>query len=117
MVIVSHALNVLILIAVVPALWRDAPGTAEAFGPDTPARRILMCVYLAILLTSVVALILAGMGHYGMALTIGLVLFPMQILYKTATAFAVGIDNPVVITNLVVVVVHSITLATLAMRA
>ena len=41
---------------------------------------------------------------------IALVLFPLQIIYKLATAVAVGIDNPVVVTNLAVVALHSVTL-------
>ncbi len=117
MILLSHAGNVLILIAVCTALWRDAPGIADAFGPDTVARRILACVYLAILLASLYALIRAGLGAPQVALSVGLVLFPLQIVYKLATAVAVGLDNPVVLTNLAVVALHCVTLATLALRA
>lgn len=110
MVYISHAANLLILIAVCAALLRGDTGMNDAFGPDSPARRILACIYFTILLTSLYALIRAGFGAPQVAVQIALVLFPLQITYKLATAFAVGIDNPVVITNLAVVALHSVTL-------
>lgn len=110
MVYISHAANVLILIAVCTALWRGDAGMEDAFGPDSPARRILACVYFAILLTSLYALIRAGIGAPHIAVQIALVLFPLQITYKLTTAFAVGMDNPVVLTNLAVVALHAATL-------
>ena len=78
--------------------------------PLGPARCILACVYFAILFASLYALIRAGFGAPHIAVQIALVLFPLQIIYKLATAFAVGIDNPVVVTNLAVVALHSVTL-------
>ena len=117
MVYISHAANVLILIAVCTALWRGDTGMDDAFGPDSPARRILACVYFAILLTSLYALIRAGFGASHIALQIALVLFPLQIIYKLATAFAVGIDNPVVVTNLAVVALHTATLIAMLRNA
>ncbi len=110
MVYISHAANVLILIAVCTALLRGGIGIDDAFGPDSPARRILACVYFAILLTSLYALIRAGFGAPQIAVQIALVLFPLQITYKLATAIAVGIDNPIVISNLAVAALHSATL-------
>lgn len=117
MLYLSHAANVLILTAVCAALLRNAPEMDAAFGPASPARGILTCIYIAILLASLFALGCAVAGAPQIALHIALVLFPLQIVYKTATAFAVGVDNPVVITNLAVVALHSITLATLWLRA
>lgn len=83
-------------------LLRGDSGMDDAFGPDSPARRILACVSFAILLISAYALIRAGLGAPEMAVQIALVLFPLQIVYKLTTAFAVGLDNPVVLTNLCV---------------
>ena len=117
MIYISHATNVLILIAVCSALLRNAPGMTEAFGPDTPARRILTCIYITILATSLYALVRAGLGAPHIALSIALVLFPLQIIYKTATAFLVGLDNPVVVANLGVAALHSVTLAMLWLKA
>jgi hypothetical protein len=104
------------LVFVCATLLRDTPQMEAAFGPATPARAILTCVYLAILLASLFALICAAAGAPHVTLTIALVLFPLQIIYKTATAVIVGIDNPVVITNLMVAALHSTTLAMLWLR-
>lgn len=116
MVYVSHAVNVVVLCAVCAALLRNDPTMEAAFGPASPARGILTCVYLAILLTSLYALVRAGFGAPHVALNIALVLFPLQILYKTATAFVVGTDNPVVITNLAISALHAVTLALIWLR-
>lgn len=113
MIYVSHAANVLILIAVCSTLWRGDVGLDANFGPDTPARRILACVYFAILLASLYALLRAGLGAPHIAFQIALVLFPLQIIYKVATAFVVGIDNAVVQANLAVVALHCVTMVVL----
>ena len=117
MVYISHAANVLILIAVCTALWRGDTGMDDAFGPDSPARRILACVYFAILLASLYALMRAGFGAPQIAVQIAMALFPPQIAYKLATAFAVGTDNPVVVTNLAVVALHTVTLVVMLRSA
>jgi hypothetical protein len=113
MVYISHAANVLILIAVCAALFRGDAGMDGAFGPDTPARRILACVYFAILVTSLYALIRAGFGAPHIAVQIAMVLFPLQIAYKLLTAIAVGLDNSVVVANLAVVALHTVTMIVL----
>ncbi len=117
MVYVSHAANVLILIAVCSALWRGDAGLDASLGPDTPARRILACVYLAILLASLYALLRAGFGAQQVAVQIALVLFPLQIVYKVATAFAAGLENVVVQANLAVVALHCVTMVVLIRSA
>ena len=69
-----------------------------AFGPDTPARRILACLYLAIALAS-----LFGLALPAYAVSIALVLFPIQILYKTLTVGIVrSVRNPVVLSNIAI---------------
>lgn len=110
MIYLSYTANVVVLCAVCAALLRNDPAMEAAFGPASPARGILTCVYLAILITSLYALVRAGFGAPHVALSIALVLFPLQILYKTATAFVVGIDNPVVVTNLAIAALHAVTL-------
>jgi|AntRauMFilla1563_2_1112583.scaffolds.fasta_scaffold20052_2 hypothetical protein len=106
----------MILMPVCFGLLRGTAGMDAAFGPDTPARGILTCVYIAILIISLYALVRAGLGAPQVALGIALVLFPLQILYKAATAIVVGVDNPVVIANLGVIALHSVTLAALWLR-
>ena len=117
MIYVSHAANILILIAVCRALWRGDVGLDASFGPDTPARRILACVYFAILLASLYALLRAGLGAPHIAVQIALVLFPLQIIYKITTAFAVGLENAVVQANLAVVALHCVTMVALIRSA
>jgi hypothetical protein len=117
MVYVSHAANVLSLIAVCAALLRGDAGMDASFGPDSTARRILACVYFAILLASIYALLRAGLGTPHIAVQIAMVLFQLQIVYKVGTAFTVGLDNAVVQANLAVVALHCVTMVILIRSA
>lgn len=110
MIALSFLANSLITFAVVAALWRGGPAMTEAFGTDSPARRILACVYAAIGLVSVYALLQIAADKAAVAATVGATLFPLQIVYKLATAAAVGPRHPVVIANLGVAALHSATL-------
>jgi hypothetical protein len=76
------------------------------FGPDTPSRRILSCLYLAIAAISAVALVVTPLR-----MTIVVVLLPLQILYKLLTLFVVADSrNPVPWWNLVISVLHAASL-------
>jgi hypothetical protein len=76
------------------------------FGPDTPSRRILACLYLAIAAVSAVALLVVPLR-----MGIVVVLFPLQILYKTLTVFFVAdLKNPVPWWNLVISALHAASL-------
>jgi hypothetical protein len=67
------------------------PKRDVVFGTDTPSRRILACLYLAIAAVSAVALLIVPLR-----MGIVVVLFPLQILYKTLTLFFVADwKNPV----------------------
>ena len=109
MVTVSLLLNVLVLVPVTWGLLRDATGMSEPFGPDSPARRILVSVYLAILAVSLVLLLIPEGARA--ALVPGLL--AMQVVYKLITVPLVGLRNPVVMTNLAIVAVHAATLRSL----
>jgi len=113
MVYLSHALNIAILLFVCRAMFSNTKDVEAAFGPPSTARAILACVYFAIMSASMVALACAAWGAPQVTHHIAWVLFPLQIGYKTATAFAVGLRNPVVITNVVVALFHGITLGVL----
>lgn len=113
MLVLSLIANVAITFAVSLAIWRDSAGIGEVFGSDTPARRILACLYLTIGLASCYALIQLASGQSDIAWSVAKTLFPLQIIYKLMTAIAVGLRHPVVITNLGIVVLHTITLLTL----
>ncbi|NDE18549.1 hypothetical protein EBZ80_26950 [bacterium] len=82
------------------------PKLDVVFGPDTPARRILACLYLAIAAGSAVALLVVPLR-----MDIVVVLFPLQILYKTLTIFFVADwKNPVPWWNLAISAVHAASL-------
>ena len=76
------------------------------FGGDTSGSRILSSLYLAIMFLSLYALITPGRMH-----GICIFLFTFQIIYKALSAVTVrDFRNPVVLSNLLIVVIHSISL-------
>jgi hypothetical protein len=114
MIIVSLLLNIAVLIPVTTSLLRRAQWTDSAFGERTPARDILLSIYIAILLASVCLLI----GQFIAADAPWLVgavsaLLFVQVVYKVTTVIAVrqSLRNPVVLSNIGIAVVHSVTIA------
>lgn len=104
LIFASLALNIVVLVPVCYSLLSGAGWTVSAYGPASPARGILLSIYLAILLCSV-ALIFKSVP--AMVAT----LLAVQILYKITTPFTVGnFANPVVVSNLAIAAFHSITL-------
>ena len=113
-VTLSHLVNVVVVTIIPLLILQNAPAMTAVYGPDTPARRILACLYATIAMASGVALLAQfAFGRPELSVQIALVLFPMQIAYKLATAPAVGLRNPVVISNLAIAVLHSASLAVL----
>ena len=107
MVGASLTLNILVLAPVTAGLLLSAKWTLPAFGPASPARGILLSIYLAIAAMS--ALLLASPRAEAVA-----ALLAMQILYKLTTPFTVGtIRNPVVVSNLLIAAFHAATLMSL----
>lgn len=101
MTLITTALVINILVAgywgMVLAFF-NTKAAVTGFGEDTPARRILACLYLSIACTSCLALFLPGAQ-----LLIVSVLFPVQILYKVLSVFVVrNISNPVVVSNIII---------------
>jgi hypothetical protein len=87
-------------------LTRILPHADAVFGPDSPSRRILPCLYLAIAIVSVVAIVLR---QYRMPIVF--VLFPLQIVYKVLTVVVVrDLRNPVPWCNLAISVLHGASL-------
>jgi len=104
MILLSLIVNVLILIPVCIGLIGDVPRISSVYGPDSPARGILLSVYGSILLVSL-ALLFKPLPILVAPLLL------VQVLYKLTTPFTVGsFTNPVVISNLIVAVLHLITL-------
>lgn len=105
MVVLSLLLNVAVLVPVCAGLVGKAGWAQAAYGEDTPARRILLSVYAAILLLSVALLFHREPRAVAALLAV-------QVVYKLATPFAVGtLANPVVVSNLGIAAFHTATLA------
>ena len=82
------------------------PKLDVVFGPDTPSRRILACLYLAIAAASAVALLVVPLR-----MGIVVVLLPLQILYKILTLFFIADRrNPVPWWNLAISALHAASL-------
>ena len=104
MVVLSLLINVVVILPVCAGLLMDASWTASAYGEGTPARAILLSVYLAIGMVSV--LLLVRLEPKAVA-----ALLLVQVLYKVITPLTVGtLANPVVVSNLVIAGFHTATL-------
>lgn len=107
MLVLSLLLNVAVLVPVCAGLVGKVGWAQAAYGDDTPARRILLCVYAAILVLSVALLVHREPRAVAALLAV-------QVVYKLATPFAVGTPaNPVVVSNLGIAAFHAATLATM----
>lgn len=106
------AFNIIILVPVVIVLLFGLSPAEKAFGPLTEGRLILTSIYIAIALVSA---LLIGLHQRRMdwAMPMSVALFSVQITYKLITVATVGLSNPVVITNLIVVLVQAVVLFTI----
>ncbi len=103
----SLLLNIFVLIPVCIGLITNADCAVSAYGDPSPARNILLSVYLSIALISVLLLMLRDPK-----MVMGLLL--VQVTYKLTTPMTVGtLGHPVVVSNLLVAAAHSVTLAIL----
>lgn len=104
MMTISMLLNVLVLLPVCASLILNANWTRASFGEPTPARGILLSIYIAIGLLSAVMLF-APQSQVVFAILL------LQVIYKVTTPFTVRtLRNPVVISNLVIAAVHIVTI-------
>jgi hypothetical protein len=84
-----------------------SPLVDTAWGSFTAARGILLSIYFAILVASIVLLLLPVTAFIAALLSV-------QVIYKVTTPFTVGtFRNPVVISNLVISAVHIVTLSSI----
>lgn len=109
MLLVSLTLNALVLVPVLYVLAANGQAAAQAWGPDGPARRILAAIYGAILVVSILLLALLALGRDVVAWSQALL--GVQIIYKILTVVLVGPRNPVVLSNIAIAIIHSVTLA------
>jgi hypothetical protein len=94
MVVLSLLVNVAVLVPVCVGLLTNASWAASAYGEATPARAILLSIYLAIGLVSILLLVRRKPKAVAALLLV-------QVLYKLTTPLTVGtIANPVVVSDL-----------------
>jgi hypothetical protein len=132
MVYISLGLNALVLVPVCAALSTGSPALStgspamqaelpetqagspeiqaavqKAWGDKSPSRGILLSMYAAILVMSIVLMLRPVPAAVAGLLSV-------QVLYKLTTPFTVGsVTNPVVVSNLVIAGVHMATVATI----
>lgn len=111
MIYLSLALNVFVLVPVTYGIISKADWVIDAYGPEAPARGILLAVYLAILA-----------GSLGLMVkpipTMVAALLVVQIIYKVLTPFTVGtLANPVIQSNLWIAAFHCVTVGFILYRA
>ncbi len=100
----SLVLNILVLVPVCAGLLTDADWATASYGESTPARSILLSVYLSIGLAS--ALLLFRPEPLAVA-----TLLALQVVYKLSTPLTVGsLANPVVVSNIGIAAFHLVTL-------
>jgi hypothetical protein len=105
LILASLGINIAVLVPVCFGLLTKAEWTLAAYGADSPARAILLSIYLAILVTS------TGLLFKPVPAMVAALLL-VQVLYKVTTPFTVGtVANPVVISNLAIAAFHCLTLA------
>ena len=109
LMIFALAFNIIVLTPVVSALLFDVSQIENGLGPATEGRLILTSVYIAIALVSA-GLIAMQVKKVAWAVPMTVALFSVQITYKLITVPMVGLSNPVVITNLIVVAVQAFSL-------
>ncbi|WDA42248.1 hypothetical protein [Erythrobacter sp. BLCC-B19] len=103
MITLSLLLNIAVLLPVTGSILTNAGWVEAAYGPPSPARGILLAVYLAILAGSA-ALLWKPLPQMVAALLL------VQIAYKLLTPFTVGtLANPVVLSNLAIAAFHAVT--------
>jgi hypothetical protein len=97
----SLILNILVLIPVCSGLLLKANWAVDSYGIETPARGILLSIYLAILIFSAVLL-------FKFDPKMVMALLSVQIVYKLLSPIMVGtLTNPVIICNILIALFHS----------
>ena len=111
MITLSLWLNVVVLVPVCWGLASNAHWARTSYGADAPARRILLSVYGALGVVSLLGLLWPD--PRGVA-----ALLLLQVLYKVSTPFTVGTwAHPVVVSNLAIAAIHAGTLVTIGLAS
>lgn len=113
MIVVSLVVNIAVLLVVGGSLIVQAGWVRTAYGDRSPARDILLAMYLAILASSLILLVGELWLRATWMLGAVIALLGVQVVYKLLTALTVqsALRNPVVISNLGIAAVHMLTIA------
>jgi len=107
MIIASLILNIGVLIPVCYFILKDNFRMIKTMGQFTPARGILLAMYITILIASILLL-------FFFDVKLAFTLFFMQIVYKLLSPFTVKtVKNPVVISNIFIAIFHMFTIFTM----
>ncbi|MEM7512692.1 MAG: hypothetical protein AAF388_17285 [Bacteroidota bacterium] len=107
MITFSLVLNIVVLVLVCTGLIMDSDRVKKTAGEFTPGRGVLLAIYLAIAIASVILLFI-NEPKFVFSL-----LF-MQIVYKVLTPFTVKtFKNPIVISNQAIAAIHLVTVYTM----
>lgn len=109
LITLSLLVNVAVLVPVCAGLIGGARWAEASFGAATPARGILLSIYLAICVVS------AGLLLFGSVASVAALLV-VQIVYKITTPLTVGtVRHPVVLSNLAIAALHTVTVGAILM--
>jgi hypothetical protein len=104
---VSLIVNIIVLTVVCFGIISGAKWISYGYGSDQPSLRILLSVYLAILISSII-LLLRPSSHFIFALLC------LQVIYKLLSPLVVGVySNPVVLSNICVALLHVVSMCIL----
>ena len=107
MITASLLLNIVVLIPFCTALMLNNEKVQKTAGIFTPARGILLAMYLTILLSSILLL-------YFNDMKLAFALFSMQVVYKVLSPItAKTLKNPIIISNILIAAFHLATLTTM----
>lgn len=107
LIYVSLIVNIVVLVPILVLMIIKSPLVDHAWGSFTASRGILMSIYFAILVASVVLLIMPVAAFIAALLSV-------QVIYKVTTPVTVrSLKNPVVISNLVIATLHIFTVVSL----
>ena len=103
-IMISLAINICVLIPICFGLFTHAFWIEAVYRADSPARNILLAVYVAILVLSIWQVFDRNPN------TIVAILL-LQVVYKVVSPITVGsLSNPVVISNLAIAAFHTVTI-------
>ena len=107
MIQASLAINIAVLIPICFALALDAQWVQYSYGNFSPARGILLSIYLSIIVASILLFFKQDPKFVATLLFV-------QVVYKLTTPLTVGtMNNPVVVSNLLIALFHTITIYTI----